>query len=156
MRPSHKDLLGSRQAPLWMLCWLKVLHADLGSEDFALHGETCSAAVYTLLLVYAESFRRPNAVLLKTFDVLLFSDETTVYTEPTHVHLSNDVTAMLNAGTGCSQTCQIITLLMPFSLLNVVVTSQFVDGCLELRVWLANYTRQLLGRAIKDFINKKS
>ena len=78
--------------------------ADLWSEDFALHGKTCSAAEYTLLLIYAESFCWPNAVLLETFDILLLPDETSTYTESTYTYVR--MAAMFDARTGCGQTCQ--------------------------------------------------
>lgn len=56
---------------------------DLWGIDLALNSKTCIALMYTLLLIYAECFSWPNAVLLKTFGVLLLSDTSTTYTEAT-------------------------------------------------------------------------
>lgn len=71
---------------------------DLWCEDFTLYSETCCADTYTLLLIYAESFRRTNTVLLETFDILLLPDETSIYTEATHTNIcmfSNGMTVII-------------------------------------------------------------
>lgn len=78
-----------RVIPLTVHSRCLLCSTDLWGIHLALHSKACIALVYALLHIYAESFSWPNAVFLETFDVLLLSDETPIYTGSTGIQYVN-------------------------------------------------------------------